>query len=417
MNVRAVPAPKFVAWFVVFGSWVLAVAGCGGEAGTRPSISEDVSPLQAIAPIADHGHVTQAYLRKPPGDGPFPAVVLIHGGLRQLPPGALRDAALGIYPSRFLESGYVVVFTTYRSRDQLQPRAALHLQTAQSLADVKAAVQYTRELAYVDRTSVVVDGCSGGGDLALRLAAQVDLPAVVAEEPAPVVINLVTEDFAARFYRGEDIDMVAVYRSAGGDDEFLETTSRITSPILLVHGNDESSTNRFNAEIRIPELEAAGKEIRVAGYSGGHCFAFGGGTSASSLRAFQDTDAYIRERLRTQPKPVDPSLVQRVPANQPPERTAIAVADKILEGYAGKYALPAGLAGLPPGVEPTLVVTLEDGRLMVEVEGGTLGKVAFLPASETLFFGSQGWTMEFVTDEAGTVTELFWLGGLWAPRQ
>jgi hypothetical protein len=106
-----------------------------------------------------------------------------------------------------------------------------------------------------------------------------------------------------------------------------------------------------------------------------------------------------------------------VPANQPPERTAIAVADKILEGYAGKYALPAGLAGLPPGVEPTLVVTLEDGRLMVEVEGGTLGKVAFLPASETLFFGSQGWTMEFVTDEAGTVTELFWLGGLWAPRQ
>jgi dienelactone hydrolase len=417
MSVRAVPAPKFVAGLVVFGSWVLAAAGCGREAGTRPSISEDASPLQAIAPIADDGHVTQAYLRKPPGDGPFPAVVLIHGGLRQFPPGALRDAALGIYPSRFLESGYVVVFTTYRSRDALQSRAALHLQTAQSLADVKATLEYTQELAYVDRTSVVVDGCSGGGDLALRLAAQVDLPAVVAEEPAPVVIDLLSEDLVARYSRGEDIDMVAAYRSAGGDDELLETIDRIASPILLVHGDDESSTNRFNAEIRIPELQAAGKEIRVAAYSGGHCFAFGGGTSASSLSAFRDTDAYIRERVQTQPAPIDPSLVDRVPANQPPERTAIEVADEILAGYAGKYRLPAGLAGFPPGVEPTLVVTLEDGRLMVEVEEGTLGKVAFLPASETLFFGSQGWTMEFVKDEAGAVTELFWLGGLWASRQ
>ena len=48
---------------------------------TRPLVSEEVAPLESIAPTASDGSRGEGYLRKPPGPGPFPAVVLIHGGI------------------------------------------------------------------------------------------------------------------------------------------------------------------------------------------------------------------------------------------------------------------------------------------------------------------------------------------------
>ena len=64
----------------------LAIALGQSERITRPAVSEDVSPLESVAPVAHDGHRGQAVLRKPPGDGPFPAIVLIHGGLTTQPP-------------------------------------------------------------------------------------------------------------------------------------------------------------------------------------------------------------------------------------------------------------------------------------------------------------------------------------------
>ena len=40
-------------------------------AATRPGVSEEVAPLEAIAPVAKDGHNGEAFLRKPPGKGPF----------------------------------------------------------------------------------------------------------------------------------------------------------------------------------------------------------------------------------------------------------------------------------------------------------------------------------------------------------
>ena len=55
--------------------------GQAGEPVTRPVVSEDVSPLESIAPVARDGYRGEGFLRKPPGDGPFPAILLIHGGV------------------------------------------------------------------------------------------------------------------------------------------------------------------------------------------------------------------------------------------------------------------------------------------------------------------------------------------------
>src|SRR5437879_4313423 len=59
--------------------------------GQPPAISETVAPVESIAPIARDGHGGTGFLRKPPGAGPFPAVVLIHGGLATISTSRLRD--------------------------------------------------------------------------------------------------------------------------------------------------------------------------------------------------------------------------------------------------------------------------------------------------------------------------------------
>jgi dipeptidyl aminopeptidase/acylaminoacyl peptidase len=150
---------------------------------TRPVVSEDTSPLEPIAPVAQDGHHGLGFLRKPPGAGPFPALVWIHGGLVTRPPESLKEYALSTpNSSRFLAAGYVVAVVTYRSRDE-DPQSTV------SLKDTLAAIDYLRRLPYVDPKSIVISGCSGGGDLALEIAAATDVAAIAPEEPAAVLFT------------------------------------------------------------------------------------------------------------------------------------------------------------------------------------------------------------------------------------
>src|SRR5262249_54634500 len=133
---------------------------------TRPVISEAACPLEIIEPIASDGYRGLGIVRKPPGAGPFPAIICLHSGLVSYPlprlQSLVRDTANA---SRFLAAGYVVVVPTYRSRD-VDPQSTV------SLEDSLAVVEYVRKLPYVDAESIVVSGCSGGGDLSLEVAAR-----------------------------------------------------------------------------------------------------------------------------------------------------------------------------------------------------------------------------------------------------
>src|SRR5829696_5565828 len=149
---------------------------------TQPVLSETDCPLEVITPTAHDGHRGLGVFRKPPGKGPFPAVIYLHGGITTMPLAALRATAThGANPSRFLAAGYVVVVPTYRSRD-------VDVQSPISLDDAVAVVEYVRALPYVDDESVVVFGCSGGGDLPLQVPTRTKVCAIVAEEPATMVM-------------------------------------------------------------------------------------------------------------------------------------------------------------------------------------------------------------------------------------
>jgi dienelactone hydrolase len=289
---------------------------------TRPVVSEKACPLETIYPVAADGHRGLAVLRKPPGAGPFPVIVWFHGDITIRPLARLeetaRDLATG---SRFLAAGYVFVAPTYRSRD-VDP------QTTDSVEDALAVVEYLGKLPFVDRQSIVVGGCSGGGDLALQVAARTNVCAVVAEEPASVlmsgVFNNSTPKRGERYTPEDSMFMLEDgrrYYTPELQRTFRAKLAKINAPILIVQGDvdrREGPINRFNADVLIPELRASSRQFDVQTYPGqAHCFCSASGLPrpggmaapaswpAAALKAFQDIDAFCRRHVRTAPVAFD----------------------------------------------------------------------------------------------------------------
>jgi dipeptidyl aminopeptidase/acylaminoacyl peptidase len=316
MSLAVLTAGSLAVWLL---PTLQAVGQNATESISRPVISEHTSPLEAIVPVANDGHRGTGVLRRPPGAGPFPALLWIHGGLATQSEATLREYALSPNPSRFLEAGYVVAVITYRSRDE-DPQSTV------SLADSLAAIDHLRRLPYVDPKSVVIYGCSGGGDLALEVAAATDIAAIAPEEPATVLFTgmfsreipkkgarYTPGDGAAAF--GPDYSRAYTARNQQQTDEKIR---RIRAPILIVQGDPNSDLNRFNAAVFVPALRTAGKSVDVRTYPGEpHCFGFYGSgprtpRPAAALKVFQDVDAFFRKHLDTKPKPIDTKLVDHV---------------------------------------------------------------------------------------------------------
>jgi len=283
---------------------------------TRPIVSEDVSPLIPIEPMASDGHRGEGYMRRPPGDGPHPVVVFVHGGLTQRPTDYLLDYSRRAHPSRFLAAGFVVAVVTYRSRDD-DPQSDV------SRKDVVAAIEYLRALPYVDSDSVVVRGTSGGGDLALAIAATTKVAAIIAEEPASIMFTGIWNEDSPKAgdrYTPRDANEIFDNPSEYYTDEWQRHTrakiSSINSPILIVQGTPSRNINLFNAVVLAPELTAAEKTFDVHTYPGEpHSFAFYSERRRAprpevALEAYDAMIEWLMPHLSTKPVPIEPSLIQ-----------------------------------------------------------------------------------------------------------
>jgi len=90
---------------------------------------------------------------------------------------------------------------------------------------------------------------------------------------------------------------------------------RISSPMLILQSDQEPTLARFNNEVFIPELRAAGKNLDVKSFTGEpHCFAFNGQAAqpANVIKALEDAELFVGRHVNTKPKAVDASLVRRV---------------------------------------------------------------------------------------------------------
>jgi dienelactone hydrolase len=275
------------------------------SATQAPRISEKLSPVLELKVSP----TSYAAYRIPPGDGPFPAVLLLHGGLGQSEMEVLRRNVL-TQPTttRFLAWGYAVFSATRRS-------IAHDPQDRGLVDDTVALVEAVGKLPSIDRRSITLYGGSGGGTLALEVAAETDLAAIVAGEPATIIfMGMLSKEHVAFGPEGKptsdqrnDImaaDPKSLY-TAERRKLTREKIAKIRCDTLILHG-DQHPLEKFNRQLFVPEMQAMGKSVHLEMYPGQrHGFYFGQGDDpAIGEKSNRDAEAFLRERVKVKPKPL-----------------------------------------------------------------------------------------------------------------
>src|SRR5262249_15270820 len=122
------------------------------------------------------GVAIAAYLRKPDGPGPFPVIVMLHGG------GASKPATYGfrsVPPSgHFLKAGWAIYSIDYRTTQRMLESIEIE--------DSVEAVKTVCNLSFIDSKRVGLLGGSHGGNVVSRLLSRVDARGAVLCAPAAV---------------------------------------------------------------------------------------------------------------------------------------------------------------------------------------------------------------------------------------
>lgn len=169
----------------------------GGSADALPHdnyvqlVSEADSPVQQTYVKTKDGLYIAAAIRKPKGDGPFPAIILFHGapggrGMEQLV-GWSRGATGGPVWERFLREGFVVAVADYRGGDWNTANVPSSGGNATAVDDGLAVIDFVKGLPYVDGSRVSLYGVSLGGNLVAYLISKVPtIHAAILGAPAPI---------------------------------------------------------------------------------------------------------------------------------------------------------------------------------------------------------------------------------------
>jgi acetyl esterase/lipase len=227
------------------------------------------------------GQHLQLDLARPAGDGPFPAVLCIHGGgfragTRQGYSGLIRKLA---------ERGYVAATMTYRLAPKYQFPAAVY--------DTKAAVRWLRANAakyHIDPNRIGVTGGSAGGHLAQFLGVTSDVKQFEGDggnegqsSKVQCVVNYYgPSDFTQSY--GKSVDAAEVLPLfLGGNLEQARLRHIVSSPLnwvtpnaaptLCVHGTKDNYVAFEQATWIVDRLKAAGVEVELLPIEGaGHGF-------------------------------------------------------------------------------------------------------------------------------------------------
>jgi CubicO group peptidase (beta-lactamase class C family)/dienelactone hydrolase len=237
-------------------------------------VSEVDSPVQQVHVKTNDGLYVAAALRKPKGNGPFPALVLFHGypggrGMEQLAAWS-RGATGGPVWERFLQEGYVVVVADYRRIDFRDLGKPISTGQATYVDDGIAVVDYVSELPYVDKSRIAVYGVSLGGNLVLHLIGRRQVHAAILGAPAPMSFLGLSipptrpgEKSADRFQK-----------MAPDPEQVRKNIEPIRCPVLILVGTDDGLLEVDR--VLHDQLEKSGKSVHMEIYKKGyHDFCLG----------------------------------------------------------------------------------------------------------------------------------------------
>jgi BD-FAE protein len=266
-----------------------------------PQVSEKVSPIEVINPQTTDKRTALAVVRKPPGKGPFPTMICIHGGGKKESVEKLKQWSREVPTvTRFLTAGYVVVMATFHGQ-QDDP------QSPKNLADLLAIIEHVKKMPEVDARSVVVWGISAGGSYALELAGETTLCAVAVEEPgAGLICGVFTKETWEKLgdkppYKGTSVRPILKdpepYITDAVKKQAHEKVSKISCPVFYA----DRAPFKINDLVLIPELKKIKPKLEMKRYVDPE---LQHGFSVSHEPFFTDCDAFFRKYLKTQPKAI-----------------------------------------------------------------------------------------------------------------
>ena len=229
----------------------------------------------------DDQHLQLNLARPKTGDGPFPAIVCIHGGGFRA---GKRESYDGLIV-RLAEQGYVAITVTYRLAPKYQFPAAVH--------DTKAAVRWVRANAAkykIDPSRIGTTGGSAGGHLAQFLGVTAGVKEFEGDGGNPAessavacVVNVYGPSDFTKSY-GKSVDAAEVLPLfLGGNLEKarklhlkaspLYWVTPVAAPTLCIHGTLDKYVAHEQAVWLVDKMNAAGAEAELLTLEGaGHGF-------------------------------------------------------------------------------------------------------------------------------------------------
>ncbi len=243
-------------------------------------------------------------IARPQGNGPFPAVLCIHGGGFRA---GSRDGYNGLI-KRLAERGYVAATCSYRLAPKYQFPAAVH--------DVKAAVRWLRGNAakyHIDPNRIGVTGGSAGGHLAQFLGVTGDVYQFEGsggnyEQSSRVncVVNFYGPSDFTKSY-GKSVDAAEVLPLfLGGNLDTARQRHIVSSPLywitpnsaptLQIHGTKDPYVAFEQGVELVEKLKAAGVEASLLKLEGaGHGFQ-GEDAKKADEAMFAFFDAHLKKK-------------------------------------------------------------------------------------------------------------------------
>jgi dipeptidyl-peptidase-4 len=235
-------------------------------------VSEADSPVERAYIKTKDGLYVAAAIRKPKGEGRFPAMIMFHGapggrGMEQLVGWSRGDHGGPVW-ERFLQEGYVVAVADYRGGNMNLMSTPSTTGLITSTDDGLAVIDYVKTLPYVDPNRLNLYGVSLGGNLVMNLVARVNVNSAIVG--APAAIWFLGMNMSGGAPSGPDR-----FKNMKPDPEIArKNIEPIRTPILILVGTADSllpvTTMLHDA------LAAAGKTVRMEVYEHGyHDFCLG----------------------------------------------------------------------------------------------------------------------------------------------
>jgi dipeptidyl aminopeptidase/acylaminoacyl peptidase len=243
------------------------------------------------------GRAIPAFLYRPPGDGPFPVLLSIHGGpeAQERPVymyGGLYQYLLShnvaiLAPNVRGSTGYGATYQKLIHRDW----------GGAELGDLEHAVRYLHELDWVDRDRIGVFGGSFGGFATLSCVSRLpDLWAVAVDIVGPS--NLVSFVRAVPpTWRRMTAGLIG---DADTEADFLMSRSPVTyadaikTPLFVIQGANDPRVAKAESDQIVERLRARGVDVRYDVYEDeGHGFT----KRANEIQALGDAADFIGSYL------------------------------------------------------------------------------------------------------------------------